>query len=145
MWVQLTYTLTGGGRLPASDPASPATVFFLPTTPFHQLQWAPLGRVAPLSGTPEAGWRASGLVGWLSETCEAGWRASSLVGWLSETCEAGWRASSLVGSGCSGGGSASDGTPSAVRRGDRWLPPVAMLLCQRPWPAEDQPALSWSG
>ena len=80
LWVRLTYTLTGGGRLLDPDPASPAIVFFLPTMPFHRLQWAPLGRVAPLSGTPEARWRTSGLVGWLSVTCEAGWRTSSLVG-----------------------------------------------------------------
>ena len=66
------YTLTGGGRLADPDPASPATVFFLPTMSFHQLQWALLGMEAPLSGTPEAGWRAFGPVGWLSETCEAG-------------------------------------------------------------------------
>ena len=108
MWVRLTYTLIGGGRLPDPGPASPDTVFFLPTVSFHQLQWA------PLSGTPEAGWRAFGLVGWLSETCEAGWRASSLVGWLSETCEAGWRASSLVVPGCGGYGSASHSTPGTV-------------------------------
>ena len=35
MWVRLIYTLTGGGRLPDPDPASPATVFFLPTVSFH--------------------------------------------------------------------------------------------------------------
>ena len=135
MWVRLTYTLTSGGRLPDPDPASPATVFFLPTVSFHQLQWA------PQSGTPDAGWRVSGPVGWLSETCEAGWRASSLVGWLSETCEAGWRASSLVG--CGRYGSASNSTPGAVHLfgGGRGLPPVAMSFCRRPSPAEEQPAL----
>ena len=79
-------------------PTSPATVFFLPTVPFHQLQWAPLGMEAPLSGT-----------------LEAGWRASSPVGWLSEPCEAGWRASSLVGSGCDGYGSATNSTPDTMR------------------------------
>ena len=72
------YTLTGGGRLPDPDPASPATVFFLTTVSFYQLQWAPLDMEGPLSGTPEAGWRVSSLVSWLSKTCEAGWRASSL-------------------------------------------------------------------
>ena len=119
------YTLTGGGRLPDPDPAGPATVFFLPTVPFYQLQWAPLGMEAPLSGTPEAGWRAS-----------------SPVGWLSETCEAGWRASSLVGSGCGGCGSATNSTPGTVRRGGQQLTPVAMSLCRRLWLAEEQPALS---
>ena len=111
------YTLTGGGRLPDPDPASPAPVFFLPTVSFHQLQWAPLDMEAPLSGTPEARWRASSLVGLLSETCEAGWRAPGLVGSLSGTCETGWRASSLVGSGY--GGSATNDTPGTVRRGGR--------------------------
>ena len=57
------YTLTGGGRLPDPDPAGPATVFFLPTVFFHQVEWTPHGMEAPLSGTCEAGWRASGLVG----------------------------------------------------------------------------------
>ena len=84
--------------------------------------------VAPLSGTPEAGWRAS-----------------SPVGLLSETCEAEWRASSLVGSGYGGCEPATNSTPSTARRGGRRLPPVAMSLCRRPRPAEEQAALDWSG
>ena len=92
------------GWLPDLYPVSPATVFFLPTVFFYQLQWAPHGMESPLSGT-----------------CEAGWRASGMVGLLSGTCEAGWRASSLVGSGSAGCGSATNGTPGTVRRGV-WRP-----------------------